>query len=79
MLTLIELYYGFLNHKEPKEWNDMNEIKYELPIFTIALSKKRTISSLNYLKVKLMTDNLLKTTDVKLVCKNINYRIISKE
>lgn len=38
MLTLIELYYGFLkHHKEPKEWSDRNEIKYKL--HTIAISK----------------------------------------
>lgn len=39
MLTLIELYYGFLKrHKEPKEWSDRNGIKSKL--HTIALSKQ---------------------------------------
>ena len=40
MLTLIELYYGFFkNHKKPKEWNDMNEIKYELHVYYSSLKR----------------------------------------
>lgn len=42
MLTLIELYYGFLkHHKEPKEWSDRKEMKYKL--HSIALSKGESL------------------------------------
>lgn len=65
MLTLIELYYGFLKrHKEPKEWSDRNGIKSKL--HTIALSKGEGSESSKTCGWYFLLDN-----DLKFICKNV--------